>query len=196
MSFSKIDVLKLWFGENFWNESPTDRNNVYFIESNFNTWFHRVNKEFNRKILSYSNFSGYLEREHVAEKNSEDWAGPHGTFAKMLVFDQFNRTINSGTADAYKYDKYALECGKLIVENNWWGLFSVPERMFIVLPFEHSENLADHDTAEQLTTQLTEGYDCPELDDYLAKAPYNQQHREVLERFGRYPGRNQALVSH
>eukprot|EP01034_Spumella_vulgaris_P042293 gene42293-52436_t len=46
---------------------------------------------------------------------------------------------------------------------------------------------------EELTARLTEGFDCPELKAYLALQPYNAQHREVLERFGRYPGRNKAL---
>eukprot|EP01034_Spumella_vulgaris_P030992 gene30992-38301_t len=65
--------------------------------------------------------------------------------------------------------------------------------MFIMVAFQHSEDLNDHEITTQIASRLTEGYDCPELKAFLASAPHNAQHREVLERFGRYPGRNKAL---
>ena len=56
--------------------------------------------------------------------------------------------------------------------------------MFLYLPLEHSEDLAD----QQLCVTL-----CRERvgdPDYL---PYVERHREIIERFGRFPHRNAIL---
>jgi len=54
--------------------------------------------------------------------------------------------------------------------------------MFIYLPFEHSEDLADQDYAVQLYTPLGEDM-----------VRYADDHRAVIRRFGRFPHRNALL---
>jgi len=60
------------------------------------------------------------------------------------------------------------------------------ERMFVYLPFEHSEDLADQDLSVRLFAAL---------DAELAEKTidYAERHREVIRRFGRFPHRNAAL---
>jgi uncharacterized protein (DUF924 family) len=61
-------------------------------------------------------------------------------------------------------------------------------RAFVYLPFEHAEGLAMQDEAIRLFTKLVS--EAPELADML---DYAHRHREVIERFGRFPHRNEIL---
>jgi uncharacterized protein (DUF924 family) len=61
------------------------------------------------------------------------------------------------------------------------------ERLFVYLPFEHSEALADQRRACELTKPLAA---FPETDDVYR---YACAHRDIIERFGRFPHRNAIL---
>ena len=58
--------------------------------------------------------------------------------------------------------------------------------MFVYLPFEHSENLADQDESVRLFATLREALG----EDSIR---YGESHRDVIRRFGRFPHRNAAL---
>jgi uncharacterized protein (DUF924 family) len=58
--------------------------------------------------------------------------------------------------------------------------------MFVYLPFEHSEDLADQDLAVRLYAALDAITDEKMLN-------YAERHRDVIRRFGRFPHRNAAL---
>ena len=60
---------------------------------------------------------------------------------------------------------------------------SADERLFLYLPFEHSEELAD----QELSVHLQEQLGNPEW------IRYAQAHRDLVARFGRFPHRNAAL---
>ena len=51
------------------------------------------------------------------------------------------------------------------------------------MPFQHSENFADQNRAVLLFTELGD-------DEQLG---YAQKHRDIIERFGRFPHRNAIL---
>jgi uncharacterized protein (DUF924 family) len=59
----------------------------------------------------------------------------------------------------------------------------MPERMFLYMPYMHSESLVVHEEAMRLFTSLGD-------DEILA---YETAHRDLLRRFGRYPRRNEPL---
>ena len=61
-------------------------------------------------------------------------------------------------------------------------------RMFLYLPLEHSENLNDQLESVRLTSALV-----AENPDYTEFLEHAVQHLEVFRRFGRFPGRNDAL---
>jgi uncharacterized protein (DUF924 family) len=58
-----------------------------------------------------------------------------------------------------------------------------PQRLFVYLPFEHSENAADQALAVRLIEALGNGY----------WTRYAVAHQETIARFGRFPFRNAAL---
>ncbi len=61
-------------------------------------------------------------------------------------------------------------------------------RAFVYMPFEHAEGLAMQDEAVRLFTRLEAA--AAETGEMLA---YAHKHRAVIERFGRFPHRNQIL---
>ena len=62
------------------------------------------------------------------------------------------------------------------------GACRVDERTFAYLPFEHSESLADQERSCELMKPLG---------DEICR--YALRHKEIIERFGRFPHRNAAL---
>jgi len=61
------------------------------------------------------------------------------------------------------------------------------QRLFVYLPFEHSEHIDDQRRSLALIAPLA-AY--PEVADSV---PYAQRHFDVIARFGRFPHRNRLL---
>ena len=111
------------------------------------------------------------------------WMGnAHECLARIVVLDQFPRNMFRGTARAFASDPLALESARLSLERGWdRGMLPV-EQLFVYLPFEHSESLADQDPAGEL------------MKDFNAEQrDYALRHRDITRRFGRFPHRNAIL---
>lgn len=118
-----------------------------------------------------------------------DWANsPQSLLAQLILLDQFPRNLFRGEAQAFAGDAQARQLAERALEQGWDKGLSAVEKLFIYLPFEHSEALADQQRSLALFTALAaehagcEGY----LD-------YAQRHYDVIARFGRFPHRNAAL---
>ena len=110
-----------------------------------------------------------------------------GCLARILVLDQFPRHMFRGSARAFAADALALEAAGVAVERGYDRTMLPVERLFAYLPFEHSEALADQLLACKLTQPLAP---FPETGDAYR---YAIAHRDIIERFGRFPHRNAAL---
>lgn len=106
-----------------------------------------------------------------------------GRLAEIIVLDQFSRNIHRGTALAFAHDAMALTLAQTAVAAGEDRLLAVAHRAFVYLPYMHSESLLIHREALAL-------FSTPGMEANLASA---HRHREILERFGRYPHRNAAL---
>ena len=107
--------------------------------------------------------------------------------ARIVVLDQFPRQMFRGTARAFAADPLALQAAQLAVERGYDRALLPVERLFLYLPFEHSESLADQVHACELCAPLA-GF--AETDDVYR---YALAHRSIIERFGRFPHRNSIL---
>ena len=103
--------------------------------------------------------------------------------AAIILFDQMPRNIFRGSAEQFATDHLALAIAKEAVRLGYDEQLSREERFFVYMPFEHSEILADQNRSVQLFTALG--------DDYLLG--YAKKHRDIIERFGRFPHRNKML---
>lgn len=130
--------------------------------------------------------------EKAAQGGFAEWLPePEGALALCLLLDQVPRNIHRGSARAFDADPLARRVARDAVLARRHDLRLTPvQRIFLYLPFEHSEALADQD----LSVALFEGL----RDDPRAAAPggtidYAWRHRRVIARFGRFPHRNVTL---
>lgn len=106
-----------------------------------------------------------------------------GRLAEIIILDQFSRQLYRGQARAFASDALALALAQEVVARREDTQLSHVERQFLYMPYMHSEHLPIHDEAARLFAQLPDAFG----------APFEAAHRKVIERFGRYPHRNEAL---
>lgn len=128
-----------------------------------------------------------LYEEASAGRRSPWKAQAADCLALVIVLDQFPRNMFRGTARAFETDAVALDAARHAVDRGLDRDMLAVERLFLYLPFEHSEALADQDLACELIKplELIE----PALEAYR----YAVLHRDIIARFGRFPHRNAIL---
>lgn len=121
--------------------------------------------------------------EKAARGELDFWlADPEGALALILLLDQFPRNCFRGTPRMFATDAAALAAANAAIEAGHDRAIDPSLRLFLYLPFEHSESLADQDRSVALITPLGE--------ELLA---YAEEHRAIIRRFGRFPHRNAIL---
>lgn len=124
----------------------------------------------------------------------DGWAdSPRRRLSLILLFDQFPRQMYRGTARAFEYDGRALALALSGMQSGADGALDPIERIFFYLPLQHSEAREVQDESVAACRRLLA--EAPEalkagFGQVLAAA---QEHRGVIERFGRFPHRNRAL---
>ena len=117
----------------------------------------------------------------------DDWAEtPEGVLALLILLDQLSRNLFRGSAEAFAADAKALGIARAAVAKGFDQALTPVGRMFVYLPFEHSESLTDQDESVRLFEALKD--DLGEL-----TVDYAHRHRDVIATYGRFPHRNAAL---
>lgn len=167
-------VLTYWFGDETEaaNGQPRD------------LWF-RKSTATDAEIAQ--RFGAVIERALRGE--FAGWAArPAGALAEIVLLDQFTRNVFRDTAHAFAGDPQALRAAQALLATRADLALPPAQRAFAYLPFEHAESMPWQDRAVQLFTALAD--DAPQLAGML---DYAKKHREVVQRFGRFPHRNAAL---
>src|SRR5690606_17845736 len=123
---------------------------------------------------------------HMAASRGElaDWVNnPEGALALILLLDQFPRNIFRGSAHAYATDPLALSTSRRAVELGHDRAFDPDLRSFFYMPYMHSESLEDQQRCTELFSDLPGSQ----------SAKWSTHHRQIIERFGRFPHRNRLL---
>ncbi len=107
----------------------------------------------------------------------------HGRLAEIIVIDQFSRNIYRNDPKSFLYDPMALVLAQEAIQAGSHQLLTVKEKLFLYLPFMHSESKAIHEIAVKLF--YTKG-----LEENLN---FEYKHKEIIDKFGRYPHRNIIL---
>ena len=110
-------------------------------------------------------------------------ASPRGMLAAVIALDQFPRNMYRGDPLAFAADATALALAAEAVDRGFDRSMTGDERKFLYLPFEHSENPGVQERSVELFASL-------EDDDTLG---YAIRHKEIIDRFGRFPHRNAVL---
>ena len=157
----RADVLKFWFGvkpEQWWNGGAQLD---HLVRQNFlKLWAEK--------------------RQLPVEAFVTD---PLTALAGVILFDQFPRNMFRGSADQFATDHLALAIAKEAIARGFDEELQKVERVFLYMPFQHSENRDDQNRGVLLFAELGDEH-------YLG---YAKKHRDVIERFGRFPHRNAML---
>ncbi len=130
---------------------------------------------------------GVAHRAAAAGELSRLAASAPGALALVILLDQVPRNIYRGEARCYRSDAMARAVAQQAIERGFDRALSAVERLFLYLPFEHSERLADQDRAVALFAALEQFPETAGIGKTVA------HHREIIARFGRFPHRNATL---
>ncbi len=170
--FNAQEVLDFWFG----GEGGPGYGE--FREA----WF-RKDPEFDRKVRA--RFEDL--HEAAAAGLLEGWREEaRSCLALVIVLDQFPRNMFRGDPRSYATDRMAQEAAEYAVDRALDRELPAFQRMFLYMPFMHSEDLEHQRRSVELFRAL-EGV--AEAD----SAGYAVRHMEIIERFGRFPHRNEIL---
>jgi uncharacterized protein (DUF924 family) len=122
--------------------------------------------------------------EEVKAGVSAAWLDePDGVVAAILLLDQFPRNMFRGEARAFATDATALALAKQAIAAGLDAKLPPVKRWIVYLPFQHAETSADQARSVELFTALGK----PLALDFALR------HQEVVDRFGRFPHRNEVL---
>lgn len=110
-------------------------------------------------------------------------ATPEGTYALLILLDQFPRNLFRGSAQAFATDAQALAIAERAIGHGFDQGYQPPEQRFFYLPFMHSEDLA----VQERCVSLCEAANDPD------GVKHAEIHRDIIRDFGRFPHRNPVL---
>lgn len=106
-----------------------------------------------------------------------------GRLAEIIVIDQFSRNMFRDRPEAFAYDGIAVVLTQEAVNVGADQQLDPGRRAFMYMPLMHSESRLIHELAMKL-------FDQPGLEGTLG---YEKKHKAIIDRFGRYPHRNEIL---
>ena len=175
------DILDFWFGElNELGCAAPNQRKLWWTKSD------AFDDAIRAKFAS--------DYESIVAGDRERWrATPQGALAYIIVLDQFSRNMFRNTPTMFAADPLAREVCCEGLDAAFDDDLAFDERVFFYLPLEHSEDAPDHERCHDVFSRL-----CEEAPESLkADAEYYldfaKRHREIIERFGRYPHRNEVL---
>ena len=167
------DILEFWFGRAQDDGFGALRD----------AWFEKdpaFDAEIRRRFLAVYERAATGELDDLANTS-------RGALALIVVLDQFPRNMFRGQPAMYATDHKARALARMTLDEGFDQQLGPVQRIFIYLPFEHSESLADQNLSVKLFNMLPR---IPNRDDGISSA---LRHREIVERFGRFPHRNAIL---
>lgn len=143
-------------------------------------------KWFARDAAFDNQFRARFEPAHFAAARGEHQAwlqDAHGALALQILLDQFPRNCFRDSAHSYATDGLARHYASRAIDTGLDQRIEGPLRLFLYMPFTHSEALADQNRAVNLIQVLGDA----------EFTRFAELHRDLIQRFGRFPHRNRTL---
>ncbi|MBA2618473.1 MAG: DUF924 domain-containing protein [Rubrobacter sp.] len=173
MQSSPAEVLAFWFGgegEPGYGEFRSQ-------------WFQK-DEAFDREVTD--RFAGLYDEAAAGELDG--WREEaESCLALVIVLDQFPRNMFRGDARTHATDGKALDAAKYAIEQALDRELPPFQRMFLCMPFMHAEDARDQRISVGLFEGLAGEAGGPDVVEYAVG------HRDIVERFGRFPHRNALL---
>ncbi|PLW78086.1 DUF924 family protein [Cohaesibacter celericrescens] len=150
-------------------------------------WFSSEPKKWFSKIDAFDatiRFRFGMTLEDARHRRLAEWEGSaKGLLALIIVLDQFSRNLYRGMPQAFSHDAVALSYSHALVKHADWDGLSPDEKAFAVMPMMHAEDIGEQQACLKWMEEIGgEGY----ID--AAKT-----HKNIIERFARFPHRNRVL---
>ena len=124
----------------------------------------------------------------------KDWESEPGSrLALIILLDQFTRNIFRGTPRAFSGDLRAARLARRGQVTYIFRELPLIQRVFALMPLEHSELLSDQALCVEEMTRLYELAPDGDKPRFQSFVEYAREHKAIIERFGRFPHRNEAL---
>ena len=173
MPSNPAEVLLFWFGR------EGEPGYGEFREE----WF-RKDEAFDREVAD--RFGDLYERAAAGEL--DNWREEaESCLALVIVLDQFPRNMVRGDARTHATDDKAPATAKHAVERALDRELPGFQKIFLYMPFMHAERVEDQRRSVELFEGLAAEPGGPDVREYAVG------HRDIVERFGRFPHRNATL---
>jgi len=160
--------------------SPLDILSFWFEESTPAQWFSK-DLAFDAQIrMRYANVHAAAVAGELAAWRRE---GAAGRLAEIIVLDQFSRNLFRDDPRQFSADTIALVLAQEAITGGFDQALDPSQRVFLYLPYMHSESRLIHTEALKLYTALG----------LAQNLDYEIMHKAIIDRFGRYPHRNAVL---
>lgn len=154
--------------------------NFWFKKCGPDQWFFKKTKKFD-DLLRKKFTKVYWEV--IRGENAEWRKSAKGRLAEIIVLDQFSRNIFRGKPGMFAYDELSLALAQEAIRQGADQKFSRWEKVFLYLPFMHSESRKIQRDSIRLFRSLNN----------KQNAWFALDHKKIVDRFGRYPHRNKIL---
>ncbi|MEL6938018.1 MAG: DUF924 family protein [Cyanobacteria bacterium J06598_1] len=171
-------VLNFWFGQQADATYGHYRKAWFIKDAAFDT---QIRQQFASDV------------EAATQGEYDTWqTSPLSAVALLILLDQFPRNLYRGDPRSFATDAKALSVAQALVESSLDRELIPAQRFFVYVPFEHSEQMIHQDRCVALMRSLSEEF--PDLEKGLKGGlDYAIRHRDIIERFGRFPHRNEIL---
>lgn len=113
-----------------------------------------------------------------------DWeATAEGALALVILLDQMPLNMFRNQPEGYSTEALSREVAGRAIAQGFDSVLDDAQKVFLYMPYMHSESLADQDRAVELFGQAG----------LADNARWAVHHREIVRRFGRFPHRNVIL---
>ncbi len=177
------ELLHYWLGSLESGNTPSDRH--------VSMWFSN-----GKDIDTDIKFRFELDLKRGLEGKLTGWLDrSRGSLAFIILTDQFSRNIYRDTPKAFEGDSIALRACFDGIERGFDIDLHAIERMFYYMPLMHSEDLEVQMTSLECFTMLEKLFTSPpSVASIIARSKmYAEKHYLIIERFGRFPHRNQII---
>ena len=120
-------------------------------------------------------------------------SSPRRRLALILLLDQFPRGIYRDSAQAYAQDRRALALAVSGTQLGADAALDPVERIFFYMPMQHAESRELQEESVSSFRRLAAEGPTELAGVFALAAQHAEQHRGIIERFGRFPQRNAAL---
>ena len=177
-----VDVIAYWLGDAEFDPAAAHARNRF--------WYRAT-------IQIDCAIKDRFEDVHASIRNGRllHWGeGAEGALAVVIVLDQFSRNMYRGQREAFGQDSLARAITVRALDREFDDQLSVPGKVFLCHPFTHSESPIDQDRAvntyELMVDRVSDDWK-PFVQSFVNHA---KGHRDLIQRFGRFPHRNAAMV--